>query len=878
MNVAATTLLLLACSADPTAGLKVPDGFAVTQFAGPELANDIYRLHIDSDGRVLVAGKGYVRHLIDTDGDGKADKAVDVIPPPTDGPMGLLWEGDTLYMVSDGGLKRYRKVDGTGPTKEKPDLLLKLKTGGEHDAHAVRRGADGKLWVLCGNTAGVMAKTITAKDSPVKDPVAGCVLRLNDDGTEVEVIADGFRNPYDFDFDYRGAMYTFDSDNERCAGLPWYEPTRVYRVLSGGNYGWLNPQHAQTWKLPAYFSAHPLTTAGRGSPTGVVYYRHFSFPREYRGQLFYADWTFGKIYSTHPYSALPTAKAFLEATGDTGFAPTGLAVHPKTGEMYVSVGGRGTRGAVYRIAPTTPAKGEPESVRNFGLNKVEPIQPGLNAEGFTTAKTYHQKLMALRSWELALGDLVDPKLVGTVWEGYSLRKPLSQDIAEVVKAARAAFPHKDTTLNREIARFLAAVQDDDADLLGKVTAYLPKPNDPVERVHYLIALGRLKGKRTADDTARIAHELTTLDEEYEARHILRDRHWPLRLTETAVALCEKDPKLLDAILAHPAFGHPEHVWLAKLPGMDAVRAARAFAARAAKEKNYRWGAAHAEIVAALPEAESRPLLLQLYDRGFTDAALLQLAKHPQQRDQRGFLVGLSSSSAVVVAACATVLVDMPLLKEPEELVPLIKALRVFPDVKTDATVRKAVLALLRKRSGESFDEVAKWEAWLTKEHPELATKLTPAGYDAAAWKKRLADVKWEGGDATRGKVVYAKARCAACHDGGTAVGPPLAGVAKRFSRDDLLTAILDPSRDIPARYRTTRFATTEGNVYEGVIIYEAPDGVILQTAADTTVRLAGKDIESKKPGTQSLMPVGLMDSLTAAEIADLFAHLKALGK
>ena len=39
----------------------------------------------------------------------------------------------------------------------------------------------------------------------------------------------------------------------------------------------------------------------------------------------------------------------MQAVGDNGFAPTGAAVHPETGDLYVSLGGRGTRGAVYRI-------------------------------------------------------------------------------------------------------------------------------------------------------------------------------------------------------------------------------------------------------------------------------------------------------------------------------------------------------------------------------------------------------------------------------------------------------------------------------------------------------------------------------------------------
>src|SRR5207249_3616251 len=45
-------------------------------------------------------------------------------------------------------------------------------------------------------------------------------------------------------------------------------------------------------------------------------------------------------------------EVFLRATGDNGFAPTGAVVHPQTGDLYVSIGGRGTRGAVYRIRHT----------------------------------------------------------------------------------------------------------------------------------------------------------------------------------------------------------------------------------------------------------------------------------------------------------------------------------------------------------------------------------------------------------------------------------------------------------------------------------------------------------------------------------------------
>ena len=96
-----------------------------------------------------------------------------------------------------------------------------------------------------------------------------------------------------------------------------------------------------------------LSDLGRGSPTGVVCYRHKQFPSKYRGGMFLGEWTFGRVYfaALMPFGSTYTAKVeiFLETVGDEGFAPTGLAVHPTTGDLYVSIGGRGTRGAVYRI-------------------------------------------------------------------------------------------------------------------------------------------------------------------------------------------------------------------------------------------------------------------------------------------------------------------------------------------------------------------------------------------------------------------------------------------------------------------------------------------------------------------------------------------------
>lgn len=871
-------LAALTLTADPAGGLKVPDGFTVSQFAGPELANDIYCLHVDAKGRVVVAGRGYVRQLVDDDADDKADRAVELIPAPADGPMGLLWEGESLFVTSDGGVKKWTGVTGKGLPKEKPSTVIKLKTGGEHDAHAVRRGVDGKLYVLCGNMAGVTAKTATAKTSPITEPVAGCLLRLNDDGTEVEVLADGFRNPYDFDLDVNGVPFTYDSDNERCVGLPWYEPTRFYRVLAGGHYGWLSPHHAQTWRMPPYNPnvVPPVVTAGRGSPTGVACYRHTRFPDEYRRGFFFADWTFGKVWFTQPGDAKPKATPFVEVSGENGFAPTGLAVDPTSGDLFVSIGGRGTRGAVYRIRYMKGEKGEqipldPKPLPKWDKPKAVPLK----AEALTDAKTDREKLAVVSGWFEALGGIGHPKVKGTVWEGYSFRAtPDEVVLAPLVAAARDAYPAADPDLTRELGRFLAAATDDDKASRKQVLAHLKKQTDPAELVHDLFVFARLQGPRLPEQTTQVADTLLTLDEMYRKAAVSRDSNWQPRLDEVMEKLCQRDKLLAQTLTENRAFGAAEHLWLVKWTRLTKGHAGYLFAARAAKEKDFAWQAGHAECIAKLDDADARPLLDRMTDAGFADAVTLQLAVRPDERDGKRFVRGLSSPSVDVVKACAEALLKFRIY-EDDEVVELVRALRRFPDEVRDEAVRAVLLKLLTRRTGQDFTTAAKWETWLAEKHPELAKKLGGTGYDAAAWKKRIEGVAWDKGDATKGKVVFAKAQCAACHTGTTGVGPSLVGVAKRFNRDDLLTAVLDPSRDVPDRYRIVRFATAD-QVYEGIVIYEATDGVMLQTSADKTVRIPGRAIESRKPGTQSLMPTGLLDALSDAEVADLFAYLKKL--
>ena len=336
--------------ADEDVGLRAPEGFVVSLYADDDLAHDIFAMTFDSRGRVVVSGPGYVRILVDSDNDGKADQYKQFADGPSTGAQGMYFLGHDLMCVGDDGLLRYRDRNSDDHADGAADVFLHIKASGEHHAHALQKGPDGWWYLIAGNSTEVGDSYVTLPQSPVQKPKAGTLLRLTPDLSRGEILADGMRNSYDFAFHAQGDIFTYDSDDERDVSLPWYRPTRVFHLVPGSSAGWVSAG----WKQPDYYFGMPPAVAsfGRGSPTGVVCYRHRQFPAEYKNALFVLDWTFGRVMALPIKPNGATWKTepieFLTGKGTFGFAPTDAAVGPD-GSLYVCVGGRGTRGGVYRI-------------------------------------------------------------------------------------------------------------------------------------------------------------------------------------------------------------------------------------------------------------------------------------------------------------------------------------------------------------------------------------------------------------------------------------------------------------------------------------------------------------------------------------------------
>jgi putative heme-binding domain-containing protein len=168
-------------------------------------------------------------------------------------------------------------------------------------------------------------------------------------------------------------------------------------------------------------------------------------------------------------------------------------------------------------------------------------------------------------------------------------------------------------------------------------------------------------------------------------------------------------------------------------------------------------------------------------------------------------------------------------------------------------------------------------AWFRQTYPALVAALDQDEDGGLAdWETVRGQVDWSAGRPDRGEAIFRARACHTCHTGTSRIGPDLTGVTGRFARDDLFLAIVAPNRDVAPPYRVTVIETRDGRVYSGIVAFESADGVILQTSANETVRIATPDIATRVPGPRSLMPVGLLKDLKPADIADLYAYLRTL--
>ena len=130
------------------------------------------------------------------------------------------------------------------------------------------------------------------------------------------------------------------------------------------------------------------------------------------------------------------------------------------------------------------------------------------------------------------------------------------------------------------------------------------------------------------------------------------------------------------------------------------------------------------------------------------------------------------------------------------------------------------------------------------------------------------------GDAAAGKKVFV-AQCAKCHKHGgegQQIGPDLTGMATH-PKEELLIAILDPSRSVEGNFRVYKVSKADGGVVQGMLAAESKTAVELVDAEGKRHAILRADIDELVGSPKSLMPDGFEKQVPVKDMTDLLEFL-----
>jgi putative heme-binding domain-containing protein len=163
-----------------------------------------------------------------------------------------------------------------------------------------------------------------------------------------------------------------------------------------------------------------------------------------------------------------------------------------------------------------------------------------------------------------------------------------------------------------------------------------------------------------------------------------------------------------------------------------------------------------------------------------------------------------------------------------------------------------------------------------------STEPLPQEWSAADLEKILEDNgrkrNWP-----NGKALFAKTQCLACHrfgnEGGSA-GPDLSAVSSRFTRRDVLSSILEPSRVLSEQFQNIMVTRKDGSAVSGRIMdVDAKKLVIAPSAlSEERIEVPLTEIVRQEPSPVSPMPEGLLTGLSKDDVLDLLSYIESGGK
>jgi quinoprotein glucose dehydrogenase len=304
----------------------------------------VKRLFGDAGEKELSIEGEVLRLVADTDGDGTADKSyvyADGFNHPLDGiASGVIARRGQVWFTNIPSVWKF-----TGDTKAETRTEISRGYGVRfnftgHDLHGLAFGPDGKLYFSNGDRGATIK---TKEGGTISTPDEGAVYRCNPDGSQLELVMRGLRNPQSLVFTENGDLFTGDNDCDQG------DEERLVHVVEGGDAGWrVGYQFPALGKNSPWLAGrlwqqrHPGQAAYilppicnlQDGPSGIAYYPGTGLNPSYRGHLFVTHFV-GAIaksgiftYTVKPQGAsyeIGDAKPFLTSAlpTDVKFAPDG---------------------------------------------------------------------------------------------------------------------------------------------------------------------------------------------------------------------------------------------------------------------------------------------------------------------------------------------------------------------------------------------------------------------------------------------------------------------------------------------------------------------------------------------------------------------------
>ena len=166
---------------------------------------------------------------------------------------------------------------------------------------------------------------------------------------------------------------------------------------------------------------------------------------------------------------------------------------------------------------------------------------------------------------------------------------------------------------------------------------------------------------------------------------------------------------------------------------------------------------------------------------------------------------------------------------------------------------------------------------LTPAAPPSMTITGPvvAAVPSEALVGRLAAVA---GDVATGRMLFERLGCAGCHTTARSEpekGPYLGGIFTRYSRAEVVESIVRPAARVAQGFATNWFTTTDNRQLSGFVTREGQDEVVIRDVTGSETILRKAQIASRGVTEGSMMPPGLVDTLTLEELASLLAFLES---